>query len=249
MRLDGKVALVSGGARGIGAAVARLFAREGAKVAIADLLDDLGPGVAADIVDSGGEAVFIKFDATQEEHWNRAVASTVKRFGNLNILVNSVGIYRRSDIEQTSADEWDLVMKVNVRSAFLGSKAVVSALKAAGGGSIVNLSSVAGLIGGPYSTAYNASKGAVRLLSKSIALQYAKDGIRCNSVHPAPIETHMLELVFPDEQSRRERLAEIPLGRFGTPEEVAYAVLFLASDESAYVTGSELVIDGGLTAR
>lgn len=249
MRLKDKVALISGGAGGIGAAVACRLASEGAKVVVADVREQDADRVIAEISRSGGEAIFVRLDATQEQDWTNAVATITDRFGRLNVLVNNVGIYRRANIEQTTTDEWDLVMSVNARSAFLGTKAVIPAMQAAGGGAIVNLSSVSGLVGGPYSTAYNASKGAVRLLTKSTAVQYAKDGIRCNSVHPAPIETDMLDVVFPDEQRRRERLAEIPLGRFGTPDEVAHAVLFLASDESSYITGSELVVDGGLTAH
>lgn len=249
MRLANKVALISGAAHGIGAATAHLFTSEGAKVGLADIHEDNGQRLQSEIIDAGGQALFLRMDATREDDWQQTVATIVRRFGKLDILVNSAGIYRRANLEQTTVEEWDQVMSINVRGVFLGIKTAIPALRKTGGGSIINLSSVSGLVGGPYSTAYNASKGAVRLLTKSTAVQYAREGIRCNSVHPAPVETDMLKLVFPNEQSRRERLAEIPMGRFGTAEEVAQALLFLASDESCYITGSELVIDGGLTAR
>lgn len=249
VRLRNKVALISGAAHGIGAATARLFAGEGAKIGLADIHEENGQRLEREITTGGAQAFFLRMDATREQDWQQTVAAMVSRFGRLDVLVNSAGIYRRANLEQTTVEEWDRVMSINVRGVFLGTKAAIPAMRKAGGGSIINLSSVSGLIGGPYSTAYNASKGAVRLLTKSTAVQYAREGIRCNSVHPAPVETDMLTLVFPDEQSRRERLAEIPMGRFGTAEEVARALLFLASDESSYMTGSELVIDGGLTAR
>ena len=249
MRLANKVALISGAAHGIGAATAHLFASEGARVGLADIHEENGRHLQSEIIDAGWQALYLRMDATREDDWQQTVATIVRRFGKLDILVNSAGIYRRANLEQTTVEEWDQVMGINVRGVFLGIKAAIPAMRKTGGGSIINLSSVSGLVGGPYSTAYNASKGAVRLLTKSTAVQYAREGIRCNSVHPAPVETDMLKLVFPNEQSRRERLAEIPMGRFGTAEEVARALLFLASDESCYITGSELVIDGGLTAR
>ena len=168
-------------------------------------------------------------------------------FGPVDVLVNNAGVYRRTTVMDTDPEEWDWIMDVNAKGAFLGIKAAIPSMRRAGSGSIVNLSSIAGLIGGAAS-AYNASKGAVRLLTKSTAFQHGREGIRCNSVHPAPIETSMGDLAAPPEV-REERIAEIPLNRFGRPEEVAQGVLFLASDESSYVTGSELVIDGGVTAR
>lgn len=249
MRLENKVALISGAARGMGAVEARLFAGEGAKVAIADILEDEGKKLEAEIAESGGEALFITLDVTSEDAWTKAVADVVARFGRLDILVNNAGIYRRALVEETTEEGWDTVLDVNAKGVFLGTKAAIPAMRTAGGGSIVNISSVAGIIGSLQSTAYNASKGAVRLLTKATAIQYAGEGIRVNSVHPGPIETDMLDLVYPDEEQRKSRMSSIPLGRIGTAEDVANGVLFLASDESSYMTGSELVIDGGFTAN
>ena len=248
MRLEGKVALISGGARGMGAAEARLFAEEGAKVVLGDVLEEEGQQVAAEIAESGGEAVFVHLDVTSESDWQNAVNTAVERFGKLDILVNNAGIFSRAFIHEQSEEDWDRVMDINGKGVFLGTKAVIPAMREAGGGSIVNISSVAGLIGSMASTAYNASKGAVRLLTKSTALQYAQEGIRCNSVHPGPIETPMLDLVYPNPETRAQRQDEIPMGRLGRMEDVAKGVLFLASDEASYMTGSELVIDGGYTA-
>ena len=248
MRLEGKVALISGGARGMGAAEARTFAAEGASVVIGDILEEEGSRVEAEIAESGGEAVFVTLDVTSEEDWQMAVDTAVERFGKLDILVNNAGIWDRGKVEEQSSESWDRVMNVNSKGVFLGTKAAIPAMREAGGGSIVNISSVAGLVGSAGSTAYNASKGAVRLLTKGTAIQYAAEGIRCNSVHPGPIETQMLAEVYPDDDMREERLTAIPLGRLGQMEDVANGVLFLASDEASYMTGSELVIDGGYTA-
>ena len=248
MRLEGKVALISGGARGMGAAEARRFAREGAKVGIADVLEDEGRRLEAEIAEAGGDAVFIRLDATSEEEWNSAVAEVERRYGKLDVLVNNAGIYRRGYVLETDSQTWDDVMDVNAKGVFLGTKAAIPAMRRAGGGSIVNISSTAGLVGGG-AAAYNASKGAVRLLTKATAIQYAKEAIRVNSVHPGPIDTDMLAMVYTSPQMREERLANIPLGRAGRPEEVVNGVLFLASDEASFMTGSELVIDGGATAQ
>ena len=248
MRLRGKVCLISGGAIGIGSAQTRLFATEGARVAIGDILETESQSLAWEITEAGGECIFVKLDVTREEDWELAVQTAVKRFGKLDVLVNNAGVYQRATVEDTTADGWDRVMEVNAKGAFLGTKAVIPAMRAAGGGSIVNMSSIAGLIGTKSSTAYNASKGAVRLLTKSTALQYARESIRANSVHPGPVTTDMLSQLFPTAKERQDRLAKVPLRRFGTPEDVAQAVLFLASDESSFMTGSELVIDGGTTA-
>ncbi len=232
----------------MGAVEARLFVKEGAKVAIADVLQDEGNKLEADITDAGGEAFFVNLDVTSEDAWNRAIADVVAKFGRLDILVNNAGIYRRGLVEDTTEQEWDTVLDVNAKGVFLGTKFAIPAMRASGGGSIVNISSVAGIIGSKQSTAYNASKGAVRLLTKTTAIQYAQEGIRANSVHPGPIGTQMLDQVFPDQEMKENRMSEIPIGRMGTVDDVAYGVLFLASDESSYMTGSELVIDGGFTA-
>ena len=254
-RLDGKVALISGGARGQGAVEARLFAREGAKVAIGDILESEGLQVEAEINESGGECLFVRLDVTSEEDWLHAVESTVARFGKLDVLVNNAGIGsprgpdgRRVTIEDLTEAQWDRVMDVNAKGVFLGTKYAIPEMRKAGGGSIINISSVAGLVGGT-TTAYGASKGAVRIFTKATAIQYAKDGIRANSVHPGVIETDMTADMLGDEAGRQANLARHPIGRLGTAEDVAYGVLYLAADESSFVTGSELVIDGGLTAQ
>ncbi|MEE9247819.1 MAG: glucose 1-dehydrogenase [Dehalococcoidia bacterium] len=248
MRLEGKVALISGGARGIGEAIARLFAREGASVTIGDILEDEGQRVAREIDDAGGRALFVRLDVTVEEDWRRAVQATVEMFGKLNVLVNNAGIYRKELVDETSVEAWDEVMGVNARGVFLGSKHAIPEMKKAGGGSIVNMSSGAGLVGNPNGAAYGASKGAVRILTKATAAQYGQYGIRANSIHPGPIETAMLRHQLLDPEARENRLEAIPLGRIGTPQEIAYGALYLASDESSYVTGVELPIDGGRVA-
>ena len=197
-----------------------------------------------------GECHYITLDVTSESQWQQAVAVTVSRFGKLDILVNNAGIFRTEGVEQTSGELWDLVMDINGKGVFLGTKAAIPEMRRAGGGSIVNISSVAGLVGGDGSSAYRASKGAVRLFTKSTAIQYAAEGIRANSVHPGVIETPMTTPYLLATEVRREHsTARHPLGRGGQPEDVAYGVLFLASDESSFMTGSELVIDGGLTAQ
>jgi 3(or 17)beta-hydroxysteroid dehydrogenase len=249
-RLEGKVALISGGARGIGAATARLFAREGARVVLGDLLDPEARGVEGEINGAGGQAAFVHLDVTIEGDWTRAVAAAESRFGRLDALVNNAGIGGAGRIEDTSREEWSRVMEVNATGVFLGTKAAIPALRRAGAGAIVNISSQLGLVGmDDSSPQYQASKGAVRLLTKLTALQYAKEGIRANSVHPGPIVTPMTEKRRADPVIRARMVSRIPLGRYGEAEEIAYGVLYLASDESRFVTGSELVIDGGWTAQ
>ena len=249
MRLENKVALISGGARGMGAVEAKLFSREGARVVIGDVLEDEGRRTEAEINESGGECVFVHLDVTSEESWQAAVSQAVERFGKLDILVNNAGIYRTNNVTETSSEEWDQVMDINAKGVFLGTKAAIPAMRDNGSGSIVNISSVAGLVGNLMSSAYTASKGAVRLLTKSTAIQYARDGIRCNSVHPGTIVTQMTEGMLANDDYRNDRINRTPIGRLGTAEDVAYGVLFLASDEASFMTGSELVIDGGRTAE
>ncbi|HIF44039.1 MAG TPA: glucose 1-dehydrogenase [Dehalococcoidia bacterium] len=250
MRLENKVALVSGGARGIGAAITKILAHEGAKVVIGDVLVDAGQKTAAEINDAGGECVFVQLDVTSEAAWNSAVGEAVSRFGKLDILVNNAGVTSRGMIEDISVDDWTRVMDVNVKGGFLGTKASIPLMRANGGGSIVNISSGAAIAPQPNTSgAYSASKGAVRIFTKSTAIQYAGENIRCNSVHPGPVETDMLNLSREDDTELATMKARVPLGRFGSAEDIAYGVLYLASDESSFVTGSELVIDGGRTAQ
>ena len=250
MRLENKVALISGGASGMGAAEARMFAREGAKVVIGDLLEAEGRYVEAEINELGGECVFVHLDVTQEAEWQQAVETAVARFGKLDILVNNAGIALRGVLEDTSSEDWDKVMAVNAKGVFLGTKAAIPEMRKVGGGSIVNISSMSGLVGQSYiQPVYNASKGAVRIFTKSAAIQYAKEGIRVNSVHPGPIDTPMAGERLTNAELQRQADERSPMGRTAHPDEVAYGVLFLASDEASFMTGSELVIDGGATAE
>ncbi len=250
MRLAGKVAFISGGARGMGETEARLFAENGAKVVIGDVLEAEGRQVAADIDGSGGDAMFVPLDVTSEADWERAVAATVERYGRLDVLVNNAGVSGRSMVEDTRVEDWERVMDINAKGVFLGTRCAIPEMQKVGGGSIINISSQLGLVGTDNSSPqYQASKGAVRIFTKTTAIQYAADGIRANSVHPGPIVTPMTEERRADPATRELMLSRIPLARYGQPIDVAYGVLYLASDESSFVTGSELVIDGGWTAR
>lgn len=250
MKLAGKVALISGAARGIGAAIARCLAAEGAKVVIGDLLEAEGQQTSSDIASSGGEAIFVQLDVTREADWQQAVHAAISHFGGLHILVNNAGTGVPGKVEEVDLEEWNRVMAVNSTGVFLGTKTALSALKQAGGGSIVNMSSQLGLVGTDNSSPqYQASKGAVRLLTKTTAIQYAPDGIRVNSVHPGPIATPRNTERRADPAIYNQTVSRIPLGRYGEPEEVAKGVLYLASDDASFVTGSELVIDGGWTAQ
>ena len=250
MRLDGKVALITGGAKGQGREEAKLFAKEGAKVVLGDILDNLGQEAAKDIQDTGGEATYVHLDVTNETDWKSSIEIVLQKYGRLDILVNNAGILIRKGIEDTTSEDWTRIMDINVKGAFLGIRSVIPVMRQSGGGSIINISSTAGLVASPSGSAsYTATKGAVRLLTKSTAIQYAKENIRCNSVHPGPIDTDMIQDSITDPSKLTERMESLPMGRFGTAEEVAFGVLYLASDESSFVTGSELVIDGGHTAQ
>ena len=249
MRLEGKVALISGGARGMGAAEAKLFAQEGAKVVIGDILVDEGRRTEAQINETGGECIFVLLDVTDETQWENAVSEAVARFGRLDILVNNAGISGRSKVEDTTVEMWDRVMDINAKGVFLGTKAAIPHMRKLGGGSIINISSIYGIVGSGGSAAYHASKGAVRIFTKSTAIQYARESIRSNSIHPGPIATPMTETSRAARELNQRMLDGIPMGRWARPDEVAYGALYLASDESSFVTGSELVIDGGWTAQ
>jgi cyclopentanol dehydrogenase len=247
-RLKGKVALVSGGARGQGAAEARLFASEDARVVIGDVLDTDAAATAKEINSkSGGHAVAaVHLDVTRAADWRAAVDCCQREFGGLDILVNNAGVFNTTGLEETSEELWDTIVNINQKGVWLGMKFAVPAMRHRGGGSIINISSVAGLTGSTGSTAYHGTKGAVRLLTKAAAVQYGPEKIRVNSVHPGIIATQMIDII-PKEQ-RQRFTAFVPLRREGTAEDVAKVVLFLASDDASYVTGAEFIVDGGLTA-
>jgi 3alpha(or 20beta)-hydroxysteroid dehydrogenase len=241
-RLDGKVALISGGARGQGAAEARLFVGEGARVVIGDVLDDAGQAVADEL---GAEvAAYTHLDVTDEAQWQAAVALAEERFGPVSVLVNNAGILMFQTVDRTERADFDRILQVNLTGVFLGIKSVTPSMTKGGGGSIVNISSTAGLTGLPYLGAYVASKWAVRGLTKTAAIDLGHKGIRVNSIHPGGIDTPMLEGSDPDAPYYKR----LPVARMGRPEEAARAVLFLASDDSSYTTGAELSVDGGATS-
>ncbi len=250
-KLEGKVALISGGARGQGAAEAETFAREGARVVFGDIRDDEGRAVEAAIRQAGREATYVHLDVAVEADWQKAVQAAIDLYGRLDILVNNAAIIiPRVPIEERTAAEWDQVMAVNAKSVFLGTKHAIPAMRRAGGGSIVNISSIAGMGQSLHQEpAYAASKGAIRIFTKVTAAQHAKDKIRCNSVHPGPVDTEMFHSAFRDREAMERRLQRIPLGRMGTVAEVVSAVLYLASDEASYISGAELLIDGGALAQ
>ena len=249
-RLDGKVVLISGGARGQGALEAELFVAEGAKVVFGDLLDDEGRAVERRISESGGEAVYVHLDVTRDADWEEAVHAAEGRFGKLDVLVNNAGIANADSIEDTSEELWDRIMQVNAKGVFLGTRKVLPAMRRAGGGSIINVSSIAGILGRALTgSAYSASKGAVRTFTKTTAIQHASEKIRCNSIHPGPVDTPMLSGISDNPAILAQRTEEVPLGRLGQSLDIAYGALYLASDESVWITGIELIIDGGITAK
>jgi NAD(P)-dependent dehydrogenase (short-subunit alcohol dehydrogenase family) len=249
MRLAGKVALISGGASGMGQSEATIFAREGAKVVVGDLLEAQGRDVVDSIGKTGGQARFVTLNVTDERSWQDAVAATVAAFGKLDILVNNAGISGTFDPDTMSVTAWDTLMNVNAKGVFLGMKYAVPAMQRAGGGAIVNISSISGFAGQDMiHMAYNASKGAVRIMTKSAAVQFARHGIRVNSVHPGIMPPMRTSKASADPAWREKSLRAVPLKREGRVEEVAHAVLFLASDEASYITGTELVVDGGYLA-
>ena len=235
----------------MGAVEAIMFAEEGARVVFGDILDEMGQQVEMNIVKSGGHAIYVHLDVTQEEDWQAAVNVAMTKYGRLDILVNNAGIVPEytspNRVEDITGTEWERVMNVNAKGAFIGTKYAIPMMRASGGGSIVDISSGAGIVPSPETpTSYAASKGATRLFTKSTAIQYAQENIRCNSVHPGIVSTPMLHGAG---AANADRVNRVPLGRIGTPEEIAYGVLYLASDESSFVTGTELIIDGGRTAQ
>jgi NAD(P)-dependent dehydrogenase (short-subunit alcohol dehydrogenase family) len=250
MRLKDKVAIVTGGASGMGQSEAMLFAREGAKVIVADLLEAEGRQTADKIGAGGGQARFVKLDVTSETNWGAAVEATLSAFGKLDVLVNNAGISGTFDPDMLSTTAWDKLMDVNAKGVFLGMKTGIAAMQKTGGGSIVNISSISGFVGqAAVHMAYNASKGAVRIMTKTAAVQYAKDGIRVNSVHPGFLPPMRTSKGSADPEWRAKMLRAVPMRREGRVEEVANAVLFLASDDASYITGTEIVVDGGYLAQ
>ena len=249
MRLAGKIAIITGAASGMGAATARRFAREGAIVVIADLLEAEGRQVAQEIVSANGLASFKKLDVSDEANWRQVVADTVAENGKLDILVNNAGISGSAVTDTLETPMWDRLMQVNGRGTFLGIKFAVPEMQKSGGGSIVNLSSISGVVGQDrIHIGYNASKGAVRTLTKSVAVQFGRDNIRCNSIHPGLMPPMRTSGATADPVFRGKMLESVPLGRSGEIDEVANAILFLASDEASYITGTELFVDGGYLA-
>ena len=243
-RLSGKAALITGAAGGIGAEIARRFCEEGATVFVADVSQEQGGKTAASL-----GAVFIQLDVTSEASWTAALSAIVKQAGRLDILVNNAGSNVRKNIEEMPVESFDAMMAVNVRGPFLGIKHSLPIMRAAGGGVILNVSSICGLVGHQYTNeTYTTTKGALTMLTKSIAVRYAKDNIRCNSIHPSTVETALVQAMLQDPERRRERLGEVPLGRLATVADVANMLAFLASDEASFINGAAIPVDGGLTA-
>ncbi len=244
-RLSGKTAMVTGAAQGLGAEIARGFGAEGAFVFVCDVNDDAGMRTAQAI----GQALFLLLDVTSETSWKAALAAVMQKAGRLDILVNNAGINIRKNIEVMDEESLDRMLAVNVKGPFLGIKHAIPVMRKAGGGVILNMSSVCGLIGHKYTNeAYVTTKGALTLLTKSIAVRYGQDNIRCNAVHPSTVDTPMLQLVLQDPAHRAERFGEVPLGRLATTADVASAFIYLASDDASFINGVSLAVDGGVTA-
>jgi 3(or 17)beta-hydroxysteroid dehydrogenase len=252
-RVKGKIAIVTGAAGGLGRAASALLADEGAQVVLADANESAVEEAAAEIGEKGGKCIGVRHDVTSEMDWDRVIQKTLSQFGRLDVLVNNAGVIFYKKIEDTSLEEWRRLMNVNLDGVFLGTKFAIETMKKTGGGSIINISSVAGLIGNPDAAAYHASKGGVRSLTKAAAMECSKAGydynIRVNSIYPGVIDTAMAAGLKEDPTKYQTALSWHPIGRFGEPDDVAYGVLYLASNESKFITGSELVIDGGWTAR
>lgn len=251
MRLDGKVALITGAASGMGKIAASLFAREGAKVVLADVTDEAGEATVAEIVAAGGEAAYVHADVSDAHQAEAMVRSTVERFGALSILYNNAGVFPADDgsVTETSEETWDLTIDINLKGVYLGCRYGVPAMLESGGGSIINVASFVALMGAATpQIAYTASKGGVLAMTREIAVEFARKGIRANALCPGPVETPLLAELLSDPARRQRRLVHIPMGRLARAEEIANAALFLASDESSFVTGSALVVDGGITA-
>ena len=247
-RLEGKTAIVTGGASGIGEATSRLFVDQGARVVVADIDDDKGNALEADLNKNGEVAMYRKLDVTQESRWIEVVGETMAKWGRLDVVVNNAGMSGakgRATVEDTIVDNWDTVFAVNSTAVMLGTKTAIPAMRKNGGGSVVNVSSIFGIVGSPAGAAYHASKGAARTFSKAAAVQYAPDNIRVNSVHPGFTDTPMTLDIHSQKEIRDARLAMTPMGRLGLPIDIAYGILYLASDEAGWVTGTELIIDGG----
>ncbi len=248
MRLKDKVALITGAASGMGESAARIFANEGSRVMIADILEDEGTAVAEAIKSAGGEASFVALDVTSEEQWRAGVDATVARYGRLDILVNNAGL-SGAVTDRMDVEYFDRLMAVNARGNFLGMKTAIPVMQKSGGGSIVNMSSMSGIVGQEFvHMGYNGAKAAIRLMTKSAAVQFAKDGIRVNSVHPGLMPPMRSSVSAADPKLRQKIIESIPMRRAGRAEEAAYAILFLASAEASYITGTELVVDGGAVA-
>ena len=249
MRLKDKIALITGSAQGLGAAIARRFVEEGATVLICDMNAEAGNATAAEIVKNGGGASFLPLNVTEEQSWIAALAEVVTRYGHLDVLVNNAGINIRETIEDMKEENLDAMLAVNVKGPFLGIKHAIPLMRQGGGGSIINMSSICGLVGHKYTTeAYTITKGAVTLMTKTVGVRYAKDNIRCNSIHPSTVDTPLVQILFQDPKKKEERLGEVPLGRLATELDVANAALYLASDEASFLNGVALPVDGGLTA-